>query len=65
LRRQLQKAAPHAFAPPARTSAAANAKPRSMASQAREDTPRSLRPASKATANGAPASGEYGDWVEF
>ena len=65
LRRQLQEAAPHAFASPAKTPIAPIAKPRLMASQAQEKTPRTARSTPKATANGAPASGEAADWVEF
>jgi methyl-accepting chemotaxis protein len=65
LRRQLQKAAPHAFAPPAKTPVGPDAKPRLVASKAQEEAPRPARSASKATANGPPASGESGDWQEF
>jgi methyl-accepting chemotaxis protein len=65
LRRQLQKAAPHAFRQQAKTPVGAKAKPRLMASKAQEEAPRPARSASKATANGAPASGEPGDWQEF
>jgi methyl-accepting chemotaxis protein len=65
LRRQLQKAAPHAFAPSTKTPIAPIAKPRLTASNAQQAAPRPTRSASKATANGARASGESADWEEF
>jgi methyl-accepting chemotaxis protein len=59
MRRELQKAAPHAFRAPAKTSPAGAARPTASKPQARP-----ARAQLKAVANGA-AVGEEADWKEF
>jgi methyl-accepting chemotaxis protein len=55
MRRQLQKAAPHAFKPPAKTPASARA----------EAVKQPARAAARAVVNGAPAGGDRDSWEEF
>ncbi len=65
LRDQLQKAAPHAFREPAKPAVGSKTELRVAASNARKAAPRPVRSASKAVANGPPASDDSHDWKEF
>ncbi len=69
LRAQLQKAAPHAFRQATKAPVDSRASSRTAASKpgsdARKETARAARSASKAVANGAPGDGDSGDWEEF
>ena len=60
MRRELQKAAPHAFRQPANPAAANNPRP-----EARKTPARAVRAATKARVNGAPISDDAGGWREF
>ena len=69
LRRQLQRAAPHAFRQSARAPTGSKSEPRIAASHPRPDARKGgaspARPATKAVVNGASASEAAGDWTEF
>jgi methyl-accepting chemotaxis protein len=59
MRRELQKAAPHAFRQPGKAAGANGSRPEGR------KTPERLRPAPKAVVNGAPIGGEADGWKEF